>query len=559
MFLRSLLAIPLATCSICTHAQLFAWAAPVVGYGVSKAVAVDAQGNVYACGNVLAQVDFDPGPGEALSPAGSGTNGDIYVVKYTNDGDHIWHYLAGGSGTEIAKNVLIDGNGDVLVTGYFNSYFDWDMGPDTVAPGTGVYDCFVLKLSSAGEFLWLQRITGPGEDQDHGLAVDAANNVYVTGMTSAAVSFGDGDTTLQFGGGTWDGYYAKYSAAGAFLWAKSITGSGMQRPFSVACAGDRLYLFGSCKGNTTVNGTHTLALPSNPMATYLCKTDTAGQVLWLKSQSATGDMSGEVVRATDTSVYVFASFRGTVDADPGAGVLELVPPSLTAPQTLFARLDTSGNALWAHQLQGNVHFDCVGDIALDPEGGVVVTCAIAQTQDYDPGAGETIYAPLQANDLFTAHYTAEGSFLWVRLVHSPETFDTANGVAVDHMGNVFMTGTFSDTAVFYPGPSTLLYASASSTAFTVKYGLDLSTDLSENHALSSLQLIPNPTSDQLTVTGAFERGDVLHVLDATGRQVMRMAAQDHVIYLSVRELRPGTYTLVWTGNQERGSGRFVVM
>jgi hypothetical protein len=184
MFLRPLLALALLTISFVAHAQVVAWAAPV-GYGVSKAVAVDAQGNVYACGNANTQVDFDPGPGEALSPAGSGVNGDIYVVKYSNDGDYLWHYLVGGSGTEIAKNVAVDGNGDVLVTGYFSSYFDWDMGPDTVAPGTGNYDCFVLKLSSAGQFQWLQRITGPGEDQDHGLAVDAANNVYVTGMTSA--------------------------------------------------------------------------------------------------------------------------------------------------------------------------------------------------------------------------------------------------------------------------------------------------------------------------------------------------------------------------------------
>lgn len=558
MFLRPLLALALLTTSFVAHAQVVAWAAPV-GYGVSKAVAVDAQGNVYACGNANTQVDFDPGPGEALSPAGSGVNGDIYVVKYSNDGDYLWHYLVGGSGTEIAKNVAVDGNGDVLVTGYFSGYFDWDMGPDTVAPGPGTYDCFVLKLSSAGQFLWVRSIGGPGEDQDHGLAVDAANNVYVTGMTSSYVSFGDGDTTLQFGGGTWDGYYAKYSAAGSFLWAKSITGSGMQRPFSVACTGDRLYLFGSCKGSTTVNGTHTLTLPSNPMATYLCKTDTAGEVLWLKSQSAVGDMSGEVVRATDSSVYVFASFRGTVDADPGAGVLELVPPSPTYPQTLFARLDTSGNAVWARQLQGNIHFDCVGDIALDPQGGVVVTCAIAQTQDYDPGPGETILAPLQANDVFTAQYTANGDFQWVRMVNSPETFDTSNGVAVDHLGNVFMTGTFSDTAVFYPGPFEPLISDAGSTIYTVKYGVDLTTALRETPAYATLQLYPNPTRDQLTITGAFERGDMLQVLDAAGRQVMRLSAQDHVMQLNVRDLRPGTYTLHWTGAKGRGSARFVVM
>ncbi|MCC7501262.1 MAG: T9SS type A sorting domain-containing protein, partial [Flavobacteriales bacterium] len=208
---------------------------------------------------------------------------------------------------------------------------------------------------------------------------------------------------------------------------------------------------------------------------------------------------------------------------------------------------------------GNIHFDCVGDLALDPQGGVVVTCAIAQTQDYDPGPGETILAPLQANDVFTAQYTANGDFLWVRMVNSPESFDTSNGAAVDQLGNVFMTGTFSDTAVFYPGPSDTLYWNGGSTIYTVKYGVDLTTALSETPAHATLQLYPNPTNDPLTLAGAFERGDALQVLDAAGRQVMRLTAQEHVMQLSVRDLRPGTYTLHWRGAKGQGSARFVVM
>lgn len=153
--------------------------------------------------------------------------------------------------------------------------------------------------------------------------------------------------------------------------------------------------------------------------------------------------------------------------------------------------------MWARQLQGNIHFDCVGDIALI-QGGVVVTCAIAQTQGLtprNPGPGwkPSLLAPLQANDVFTAQYTANGDFQWVRMVNSPETFDTSNGAAVDQL-DAFMTGTFSDTAVFYPGPSDkTLYSDAGSTIYTVKYGVDLTTALSESPAHATLQLYPNPT------------------------------------------------------------------
>ncbi len=120
MIIRSLLAPGLFVCFTSAHAQIFSWAAPVVGGGSGRAVAVDTDGNVYTCGNASGQVDFDPGPNEVLSPPGTGVNGDICVVKYTDDGNYLWHYLVGGSSADVAKNIVVDGNGDVLVTGSFS-------------------------------------------------------------------------------------------------------------------------------------------------------------------------------------------------------------------------------------------------------------------------------------------------------------------------------------------------------------------------------------------------------------------------------------------------------
>jgi hypothetical protein len=124
---------------------------------------LDADGNVYTCGNVNGVVDFDPGPGEALSPPGSGVNGDLFVVKYDNSGNYLWYYQVGGSGYEVARNVVVDGNGDVLLVGTYNSFFDWDPGPGVVQPGVGAAPTWVGKaasgagmaLSRLGHFPWL--------------------------------------------------------------------------------------------------------------------------------------------------------------------------------------------------------------------------------------------------------------------------------------------------------------------------------------------------------------------------------------------------------------------
>ncbi|MEO8590138.1 MAG: SBBP repeat-containing protein [Flavobacteriales bacterium] len=539
------------------HAQSFMWAAPVVGGGVAKAVTTDAAGNVYSCGHVFSVVDFDPGPGEVLSPPNTGVNGDLYVVKYDPNGNYLWHYLAGGSSLEIAKNIVVDGNGDILVSGVFTSFFDWDPGPAVVQIATTSTDGFVLKLTPDGTFLWVQRMGGSSDQLTPGLTVDDANNVYVSGYCSGPTSFGEGAVMLPFGGGVWDAFYAKYGPDGSFKWAKSVSGTGIQRDATLAYGDDRLYLYGTCSGNTVFSGTDTLTLPASPSATYLCKLDTAGSVLWVKSQTATGNMSAEAVRTNGTQLYVFASFRNTVDADPGDGALELVAPG-SGPQTLFAQLDTSGNAVWAHQLQGNIHFDAVGDIAIRPEGGVVVTCAIAQTQDYDPGPGEVVFTPVQPNDLFVASYAIDGSYEWVRMITTGMTFDTSNGAAVDAEGNVLVVGSFGDSAVFDPGPLATFQANQTSEAFTAKYGADMSTHIAATNAIQALHVQPNPANGMITVFGAMRSGDVLLIADCAGRTVMNATAREGIVHLSVDDLAPGLYTVLWNGSAGMVSTRFVV-
>lgn len=541
------------------HAQLFSWAAPIAGGGQGYQVALDADGNVYTCGNVNGVVDFDPGPGEALSPPGSGVNGDLFVVKYDNSGNYLWYYQVGGSGYEVARNVVVDGNGDVLLVGTYNSFFDWDPGPGVVQPGVGSTDGYVLKISDDGAYLWLQPIPGTGSIDMHGLAVDGSNNVYVAGSSSDVVSFDDGAFSMTHTGGVWDGFHAKYSADGTFRWAKKVGGAGYQRGHSVACAGEHVYFYGTASGVTVVNNTDTLTQPTGPRATFLCKTDTAGQVLWLKGQTAVGDMSGEVVRTLGEQVYVFAGFRGIVDADPGDGVLELVPPNLTMPQTLFARLDSSGNAVWARQVQGNIHNDSVGHIAVNADGGVAVTCAIAQTQDYDPGPGEVILTPVQPNDLFVARYDAGGNYLWVRMVTTGQTFDTSCGIAVDPANNVYVTGSYGDSAVFDPGPLATIYSDNNSTVFTAKYGEDLSTNVRAVAHTVDLQVMPNPTSGWIIVMGTFQRGDQLDIVDPAGRSVMRVATEDQLMRLSLHGLPSGAYTLLWSGRHIRAYKRFVLV
>ena len=96
--------------------------------------------------------------------------------------------------------VAVDGNGNVIVTGYSTG-----IGSD--------FDYATIKYSSAGVPLWTNRYNGPGNGDDYAfaVAVDGSDNVYVTGNSTGSGSGCDYATI-------------KYSSAGVPLWTNRYNG-----------------------------------------------------------------------------------------------------------------------------------------------------------------------------------------------------------------------------------------------------------------------------------------------------------------------------------------------
>ncbi|MBK8845596.1 MAG: SBBP repeat-containing protein [Bacteroidetes bacterium] len=85
---------------------------------------------------------------------------------------------------------------------------------------TDYNDAFVLKLNSAGNFIWASQIGGLDYDEGTAIAVDAGGNVYTTGMfTFADFDPGPG---FYFLNGFGFYYVSKLNSAGNFVWAKQF-------------------------------------------------------------------------------------------------------------------------------------------------------------------------------------------------------------------------------------------------------------------------------------------------------------------------------------------------
>jgi hypothetical protein len=108
----------------------------------------------------------------------------------------------GAEAQDAGQAVATDAAGNVYVTGNFSGTADFDPGPATCnLTSAGGYDVFVAKYSSAGALLWARRLGGVGDDYGKGIAVASDGSVCTTGYFGGTADFDPGPGTFNLTGG----------------------------------------------------------------------------------------------------------------------------------------------------------------------------------------------------------------------------------------------------------------------------------------------------------------------------------------------------------------------
>lgn len=152
-------------------------------------IAVDAAGDIIVTG---------------FSQTSSSASYDYYTIKYSFDGTVIWSKRFNGTsnGNDRAFGLVVDALKNVIVTGYSANISNGN-------PST--YDIATIKYDKNGITEWTKVFNGNenAEDRPFGIAVDAANNVYVTGITLRTATSND-IVTIKYsstGGQSWTSFY----------------------------------------------------------------------------------------------------------------------------------------------------------------------------------------------------------------------------------------------------------------------------------------------------------------------------------------------------------------
>ncbi|MCZ2111199.1 MAG: hypothetical protein LC118_16790 [Dehalococcoidia bacterium] len=87
----------------------------------------------------------------------------------------------------------------------------------TLTSAGGRFDAFVAKLDSQGNTLWAKSAGGTDYDEAFSLSVDAAGNIFTTGVFSDTATFG---TTSLTSAGETDVFVMKMDNAGTVSWVR---------------------------------------------------------------------------------------------------------------------------------------------------------------------------------------------------------------------------------------------------------------------------------------------------------------------------------------------------
>jgi len=156
-------------------------------------------------------------------------------------------------------------------------------------------------------------------------------------------------------------------------------------------------------------------------------------------EAASGDHCGGVAVDSSGGVYATGRVSGGID---------------------LRKFDSSGVCVW-ERTWGYGLVNKGYAVAVDGLGDVYVTGEFLGSVDFDPGPGTDQHSSAGDNefeDIFLSKFDATGDWQWTR-TWGGVAEDTGVAVAADNSGNAYVTGLFSSTVDFDPGPGTVEHTS----------------------------------------------------------------------------------------------------
>jgi hypothetical protein len=452
------------------------WATFYGGTGIDygKTVITDTLGNVYFIGTTYS----------ANAIATTGTYADTYfglrdafVAKFNPAGARIWGTYYGGYDDELGMGIAIEKSGlNLYISGYTQS--------TTGIATTGAYqntwqglnDAYLAKFDSAGQRIWSTYYGDANFDQGRSVAIDDANNVYLTGDTRSGSNIATPGAFQINNGGWHDGFIAKFTPGGVRVWATFFGGNDDEYLNSTYIVNNRIYIGGQTTStfNVTSPGAYQPA-KGGSWDVFLAKFDTAGARLWSTYYGGSG-MEVDVTTGLDENANIYVTGYTTspnVMATPGAHQAT----KSVGEDGFIAKFDSTGVRIWSTYYGGNNN-DAPKSVTA-AKGHIFLTGFTYSTNGIStPNA---LYPGTPGGrQLFISKFDSAGKIKWGTYYGDAE----ANSITSDRKTAVYLTGASGNALIGQPGSHQPVKGSAND-GFLVKLSVcdDFATASANNPVL----------------------------------------------------------------------------
>ncbi len=325
-------------------------------------VATDNNGDVYISGFFAGTADL--GGGISITSTATGTY-SMFIAKLTgSDGVTLWANESAGDNSSYGKDLVINNNSELFVTGYFSGTANFN-GTDITSSGGS--DAFIAGYLSDGSFQWVNKIGDTDTDISYSITTDNAN-LYIIGKYNGTPTIGS--TTLP--SGTSDMFIAKCSNAGVWQNASSFSCTndyGFGYMHDIDCDNDgNVFVVGGF--NTDIDFGNGMQTFSNYPG-YLAKYNNTLVYQWdniMNSSDADPDNGTFSVKTdADNNVLAIGSFNNSLDF--GSGIVITDGQQHQAPY--IAKFNNGGDIQYAEAFQNQTGgFGSFG-LAIDVVGNSV--------------------------------------------------------------------------------------------------------------------------------------------------------------------------------------------
>ena len=403
---------------------------------------------------------------------------DVFVAKYSADQKNLlWINQIGGIASEQVTALQIDNNGNLYVTGGFNS--------DTLHlfshTGTGTSqqlfnngdqctddafgcnsDGFIAKYNLEGTLVWAQSLGGTETDLINDVIIFADQSYVITGQFSDIVDFDPTDDTNLAIGAIGEVFIAKYNSDGSFGWIFDIgqnSPNNSNEGIALAHNGDgAFYVTGYFKGirvGFSEDDRFTLSSSNSGAGQdiFVAKYDTTQQIFWAYNLgNGSPILRPEVLAVSNDQLLL--GFAG--DGLEPLVVDPILNQELITPQTprdiVLINYNLDFRHQWSMSLPANgipkgLSLDTVSQsfwLSGQFSGNSIDIQGRNGSSFMVQGVGQ--------NDVFVANYRLDGTVKDGVVIGSVAN-DLSGSIAVFDTNSVLVSGTFRGPELLLPGQS----------------------------------------------------------------------------------------------------------